>query len=197
MNRLPTGVGSRALARASTFVGSRALARASTVLVLSVLGIAACSAEKSASAASTQSAVADHQEHPPPAIGQALTVEPPPGARVFFETPSNGATLSGPLVDGKLTFPVKMGVESIVVRPAGEIVKGTGHHHIIVDGEAIPLGTIVPKDETHLHFGKGQTSAELELPPGDHTLTLQFADGAHMSYGPTLASTIKVKVLAP
>jgi hypothetical protein len=37
----------------------------------------------------------------------------------------------------------------------------------------------------------------MELAPGEHTLTLQFADGAHMSYGPTLASTIKVKVLAP
>jgi hypothetical protein len=185
MNRLPT------------VVRSRALARASTVLVLSALGIAACSSEKSVPAASTQSAVADHQEHPPPAIGQAVTVEPPPGARVFFETPANGAALSGPLVDGKLKFPVAMGVENIVVRPAGEIVKGTGHHHIIVDGEGIALGTIVPKDETHLHFGKGQTSAEVELPPGDHTLTLQFADGAHMSYGPTLTSTIKVKVLGP
>jgi len=167
------------------------------VLVLSALGIAACSSEKSAPPASTQSAVAAHQEHPPPAIGAAAMVEPPPGAKVFFLSPADGAGLSGPLVDGKLKFPVRMGVENIEVRPAGAIVKGTGHHHIIVDGQGIPLGTVVPKDETHLHFGTGQTVADVELPPGEHTLTLQFADGVHMSYGPTLTSTIKVKVLGP
>jgi Domain of unknown function (DUF4399) len=167
-------------------------------LVLCALAtVSACSSEKSAPVAATQSAVATHQEHPPPALGQVVTVEPPPGAKVFFVAPADGASLSGPLVDGKLKFPVKMGVENIVVRPAGEIVKGTGHHHIIVDGQGIPLGTVVPKDETHLHFGKGQELVDVELTPGEHTLTLQFADGAHMSYGPTLASTIKVKVLGP
>jgi hypothetical protein len=192
MNRLPH-LRSRTPARASTL-----RSRASLALVSSALAIvSACSSEKSAPVASTQSAVAAHQEHPPPALGQVATVEPPPGAKVFFVTPADGANLSGPLVDGKLKFPVKMGAENIIVRPAGEIVKGTGHHHIIVDGQGIPLGTVVPKDETHLHFGQGQTSSDVELAPGEHTLTLQFADGAHMSYGPTLSSTIKVKVLGP
>lgn len=196
MNFSPVGH-SRALPRASSF-STRSLTRAATMFVFSALGICAACTEKSApSPSSTQAAVAAHQEHPPPALGGAATVEPPPGAKVFFVTPADGANLSGPLEEGKLKFPVTMGVENILVRPAGEIVKGTGHHHIIVDGQGIPLGTAVPKDETHLHFGQGQTSAELALAPGEHTLTLQFADGAHMSYGPTLASTIKVKVLGP
>lgn len=185
---------SRALLRAPTLRSRVSLALVSSALVLA----SACSSEKKSTPVdSTQSAVAAHQEHPPPALGQVGTVEPPPGAKVFFVSPADGASLSGPLVGGKLKFPVKMGVESIIVRPAGEIVKGTGHHHLIIDGQGIPLGTVVPKDETHLHFGQGQTSAEVELAPGEHTLTLQFADGAHMSYGPTLASTIKVKVLGP
>jgi hypothetical protein len=171
--------------------------RLSVVLCLSTLAVvAACtSSEKSEPAVASQNAVAAHQEHPPPSLGGAATVEPPPGAKVFFMSPADGANLTGPLENGKLKVPVKMGVENIIVRPAGEIVKGTGHHHIIVDGAGIPLGTIVPKDETHLHFGQGQTSADLELAPGEHSLTLQFADGAHMSYGPALSSTIKVKVL--
>lgn len=29
-----------------------------------------------------------------------------------------------------------------------------------------------------LHYGKGQTEAEVTLPPGEHKITLQFADGA-------------------
>ena len=53
---------------------------------------------------------------------------------------------------------------------------------------------MVPADATHLHFGKGQTETMLKLTPGKHTLTLQFADGAHQSYGPDLSSTITVEV---
>ena len=36
--------------------------------------------------------------------------------------------------------------------------------------------------------------AEVELSPGEHTLTMQFADLAHRSYGEQLAATIKVTV---
>ena len=64
------------------------------------------------------------------------------------------------------------------------MLEGTGHHHLIVDGKAVPKGSVVPADATHMHFGKGQTETTLKLPPGKHTLTLQFADGAHQSYGP-------------
>jgi len=52
----------------------------------------------------------------------------------------------------------------------------------------------VPKDATHLHFGKAQSSTEVTLAPGKHVLTLQFADGIHRSYGSQLATTITVTV---
>jgi len=52
----------------------------------------------------------------------------------------------------------------------------------------------VPTDAKHLHFGKGETQAQVTLPPGRHTLTLQFADGAHRSYGPKWAATVRVNV---
>ena len=73
---------------------------------------------------------------------------------------------------------------------------GTGHHHLIVDGQGVPAGEAVPKDDTHIHFGQGQTEHTLELSPGKHTLTLQFADGLHRSYGPALSTTITVEVSA-
>ena len=84
----------------------------------------------------------------------------------------------------------------IKIRPAGEAPdeRTSGHHHLIVDGTFVPVGQPVPTDETHLHFGKGQTEMELKLFPGKHTLTLQFADGAHRSYGEPLSKTITVIV---
>jgi hypothetical protein len=122
-------------------------------------------------------------------------VEPPAGARVFFIDPGDGAEVKGPLVEGKVAVKVKMGAEGITVHEAGQQIQGTGHHHLIVDGQHVAMGSIVPKDDTHLHYGKGQTEAELTLAPGEHTLTMQFADGAHMSYGDKLSATIKIKVV--
>lgn len=109
------------------------------------------------------------------------------GGGVMFLEPVDGATVPS-------EFTVKMGVEGMKVSPAGQLIEGTGHHHLIVDGEAIPKGTVVPADASHLHFGKGQAETTLKLPPGKHTLTLQFADGAHKSYGPEMSTTIAIEV---
>ena len=56
------------------------------------------------------------------------------------------------------------------------------------------FGTAVPADDSHIHFGGAQTEADLMLTPGEHTLMLQFADGAHRSYGPDLTARISVTV---
>lgn len=40
-------------------------------------------------------------------------------------------------------------------------------------------GAEIPFDDTHLHFGKGQTEAAVTLSPGKHKLTLQFANALH------------------
>jgi hypothetical protein len=89
---------------------------------------------------------------------------------------------------------VEMAVEGMTVEPAGEVNAGRGHHHIIIDGEGVEAGIAVPADETHLHFGGGQTETELQLAPGEHTLLLQFADGLHRSYGPQMTQRITVTV---
>ena len=80
------------------------------------------------------------------------------------------------------------------VEPAGELSRYKGHHHIIVDGSFNEKGAVVPADTTHIHFGLGQTSAELPLSPGPHTLTLQFADGFHRSYGEKMSASITITV---
>jgi len=106
---------------------------------------------------------------------------------VGFLSPKDGDTVRSPVR-------IVMGATGVEVRAAGEMSPGTGHHHVIVDAAGIPNGQAVPKDEQHIHFGKGQTEAEVALAPGPHTLTLQFADGNHVSYGEPLAATIRITV---
>jgi hypothetical protein len=101
--------------------------------------------------------------------------------------PADGATVASP-------FKVKFGVEGMDVKPAGDMSANTGHHHLLINADAIKAGEPVPFDDAHLHFGKGQTETEVKLPPGSYTLTLQFANGAHQSYGPGLSNSIKVTV---
>jgi hypothetical protein len=111
-------------------------------------------------------------------------------AKVFFIEPKDGATVAQ-------KFKVKMGLEGMSIKKAGEKIDDmtSGHHHLLIDTpEGTPAGQGVMADEKHIHFGAGQTETELSLPPGEHTLTLQFADGAHRSFGPSMRQTIKVKV---
>ena len=68
---------------------------------------------------------------------------------VYFVNLKDGDQVKSPLV-------VQMGVRGMVVEPAGTVDSGKGHHHLIVDGTYIEKGQMVPKDETHLHFGKGR-----------------------------------------
>ena len=44
---------------------------------------------------------------------------------------------------------------------------------------------------------QGQTEGQVELSPGKHTLTLQFANALHKSYGPGYAKSIEVMVKKP
>lgn len=112
----------------------------------------------------------------------------PAGAKVSFKNLKNGASVSSPLK-------VQMAVENIKVDTAGPVLAGVGHHHLFIDAEdSLAAGTMVPKDSSHLHFGKGQTETEVKLTPGKHKLTLQFADGLHRSYGGKLSSVITVDV---
>ena len=143
-------------------------------------------------------AAADQHAHPAPAADAPAMELPavPPGARVMFVAPKDGEQIVGALENGKVTVSVTMGAEKITVQPAGAVVAGTGHHHVLIDAEPVPKASVVPKDEQHLHFGQGQTEAKLMLAPGPHTLQLQLADGIHRSYGPELSAKISVTVAA-
>jgi hypothetical protein len=106
---------------------------------------------------------------------------------VSFLEPADGTTVTSP-------FKVRFAVKGMEVRPAGDMASNTGHHHLLINADNVKAGESVPFDDQHLHFGKGQTEAEVKLPPGNYLLTMQFANGAHQSYGAPLAKSIKVTV---
>jgi hypothetical protein len=82
------------------------------------------------------------------------------------------------------------------VAPAGSDRENSGHHHLLIDAELPRLNEPIPSDFNHLHFGAGQTEAELTLPPGPHTLQLLIGDKDHIpNTVPVFSDRIKVTVV--
>ena len=155
-----------------------------------LMAMVACNSGTNTSESSDTSTTAtDTMSHMMDTTQTAPAMEAAPAdAKVFFKNLKDGQTVTSP-------FKVEMGVSGIALDTAGSMLVNTGHHHLLIDaGDSIPMGTVVPKDSTHLHFGKAQTETTLTLPPGKHILTLQLGDGLHRSYGSQLSATINVNV---
>ena len=120
----------------------------------------------------------DHIPHSPPMMSDRITVnvvdssQPAPaagrelasqGARVYFEYPTSGACI-------QQKFVVKFGLSGMGIAPAGFDKKNTGHHHLLIDTDLPKFDQPIPNDDNHLHFGTGQTEAEVTLQPGPHKL---------------------------
>jgi len=136
------------------------------------------------------------------AVGLAAHVDGNAGAR----TPSApGATVEfANLADGDVVppgFTVRFGISGMGIAPAGSAIENTGHFHLLIDLPQLPdLDQPLPANEHIRHYGKGQTSAELDLPEGQHTLQLLLADHAHVAHDPPVMSaviTITVSANAP
>jgi hypothetical protein len=126
-------------------------------------------------------------------IGGAAAADPKPipeNARVYIIWPADGQVIAG----GK--FWVRMGLSGAGVAPAGIEKPNTGHHHLLVDVDLPHLDQEIPSDKNHLHYGRGQTEAHLELPPGRHTIQMLFADENHVPHKPPLYSK-KITIIVP
>lgn len=118
----------------------------------------------------------------PPSLAGDLPRSPsPPGAELYFIAPGDGETLSGP-------FTVRFGLRGMGVAPAGVQMDETGHHHLLINVENLDVTRPIPADDRHLHFGRGQTEAVIELPTGRHTLQLVLGDHLHMPHDPPVVS---------
>ena len=129
----------------------------------------------------------DHSQMDHDSEAEAELLPVAEGAKVWFGNLEDGDTISMP-------FTVKFEVEGMEVEPAGELHEGKGHHHLLIGRGFHERGTVVPADSVNIHYGDGSTETELNLPAGEHQLTMQFADGYHQSYGEQMSYSVNVVV---
>ncbi len=134
-------------------------------------------------------------EAPPsqPAGGSApaTSAAVPATGRVFFVEPQDGATVKSPVH-------LRFGIEKLEILPVpqGDVQTaraGVGHHHVGVDTECLPPGTVIPKAAPWVHFGDGKNEIDMQLEPGRHKLALEIGDDKHTTL-PGLCATITVNV---
>ena len=126
-----------------------------------------------------------------PAVVSGGPSPSPPGAEVYFAELKDGAVIAP-----KIT--IHFGLKNMGVAPAGSDRPNSGHHHLLVDTELPPLDQPIPNDFNHLHFGAGQTQAEVTLKHGEHSLQLVMGDKDHIPHTPPVMSPrIKVRVVDP
>ncbi|MFK7869799.1 MAG: DUF4399 domain-containing protein [Roseobacter sp.] len=114
-----------------------------------------------------------------------------PEAEVYFVNVGDGDTVASPVT-------IVFGLRGMGVAPAGAEVEMTGHHHLFVnrpplgEGEdgADELANGIPSDESHIHFGGGQTETTIDLPAGEHTLQLVLGDAGHVPHATPIVSDV-------
>ena len=111
-------------------------------------------------------------------------------AEVYIISPKDGEEVSSPVE-------VIFGLQGMGIAPAGINFPNTGHHHLLIDLDQLPdLKSGIPADAQHLHFGKGQPQALIELYPGEHSLQLLLGDWMHVPHEtPVVSEKIKILVL--
>ena len=105
------------------------------------------------------------------------------GARVYVINLENGQHVQSPVL-------IQFGLSGMGVAPFGNDgpnTDNTGHHHLIIDADP-PTAGAIPADAQHIHYGRGQTEASVELTPGEHTLYLVFGDMSHQLHNPPVIS---------
>lgn len=106
------------------------------------------------------------------------------GATVAFANLSDGDVVPP-------SFVARFTISGMGIAPAGTRIDNTGHFHLLIDLEELPdFDQPLPANEQLLHFGNGQTQAELDLAPGEHSLQLLLADYAHVPHDPPVLSEV-------
>ena len=102
------------------------------------------------------------------------------GAEVHFIDLKDGAT-----VPTKVT--IRFGLREMGVAPAGSERANSGHHHLLIDTELPPLDQPIPNEASnHLHFGAGQTEADITLQP--RTTHCSYSWGTRITFRTTRRS---------
>ena len=114
----------------------------------------------------------------------------PDGALAYIQSPNDGDEMSSP-------FTVRFGLRGLGIAPALTQFPNTGHHHLLVDTDLLPPeNQPIPTTDKIIHYGLGQTEAELDLPPGVHTLQMVVGDHLHIPHlPPVISQRISITVI--
>jgi hypothetical protein len=116
-------------------------------------------------------------------------VPSPANASLYFINLNNGDVVTSPVR-------VQFGLRGMGVAPAGVERENTGHHHLLINVDAIDVNAPLAMTDSIRHFGGGQTETTVELKPGTYTLQLIVADQNHIPHHPPVLSqriTLTVK----
>jgi hypothetical protein len=103
------------------------------------------------------------------------------GAKVFFISPANDATVSNPVT-------IEFGISGMDVVKAGVNQANSGHHHLLIDTDLPDPSLPIPADANHMHFGDGSTSTEVTFEVGEHQLQMLLGDYLHIPHDLPLVS---------
>jgi Domain of unknown function (DUF4399) len=163
-------------------------------VLASVLAIAGCghqtmSQGSATSSPATPTAPIKTNASEPVVLGSYNKVAAVSGSSLYFINLKNGDTVASPVN-------VQFGLKGMGVAPAGVEKAATGHHHLLVDVAELDVNAGIPMNDSHRHFGAGQTEVSIALKPGTHTLQLVLGDQNHIPHHPVLMSeriTVTVK----
>ena len=152
---------------------------------------AALAATAACTSSSPESKPAESTPAPAAAPAPAAPAATSGAPRVYFAEPANGAMVKSPV---KVVFASDQ--FTIAAVPQGEVKEvraNTGHYHLGTDTKCLAVGTVIPKADPWIHFGMGNNTIEMMLPPGPHTLVVQAGDDKHTTIT-GLCETISITV---
>ena len=135
-----------------------------SLVMLSVLGLAACGGAEEAA-----------EESMSMGTGSVTILEP-----------ANGTTVTGP------NIVVRLSTTGVPIVPAGDLTPGTGHHHLYLDADVESMAAPVPTvPGSIVHMGNAASEYTFEgVAPGQHRLIAVVADGVHVPLNPPVMDTV-------
>ena len=107
-------------------------------------------------------------------------------AKVFIIEPIDNQIFT---IEQAKKINVVFGSKNILIKPAGELVPNSGHHHLLINVDLLPdLSMPIPASDQFIHFGKGQESTVINLPKGRHKLQLILGNHVHIPHKPPVMS---------
>ena len=107
-------------------------------------------------------------------------------AKVFIVEPIDNQIFT---IEQAKKINVVFGSKNILIKPAGELVPNSGHHHLLINVDLLPdLSMPIPVSDQFIHFGKGQESTVIDLPKGRHKLQLILGNHVHIPHKPPVMS---------